>query len=107
MVLNMLTSKIYSFKLATLKCILLYTIWLLFLKENQSKFNILNFECFAVIFQEVITVSIFLAQQITTKTDCFAKLGPVLRSSIKILSIRMKSSSNYKHSKAWHEAAKG
>ena len=31
-----------------------------------------------VIFHEVITVSIFLAQQITTKIDlrCFEKLGP-------------------------------
>ena len=49
-----------------------------FLKENLSKFIISNFKCFAVIFHEVITVSIFLAQQITTKTDlrCFEKLGP-------------------------------
>ena len=38
-----------------------------------------NFECFAVIIHEVMTVSIFLAQQITTKTDlrCLEKLGPV------------------------------
>ena len=43
--------------------------YLAFLEENQSKFNISNFECFAVIYHEVITVSIFLAQQITTKTD--------------------------------------
>ena len=51
-----------------------------FLKENQSKFNISNFVCFAVIFHEVITVSIFLVQQITTKNDlrCFEKLGPVM-----------------------------
>ena len=37
-----------------------------------------DFECFDVIIHEVITVSIFLAQQITTKTDlrCFEKLGP-------------------------------
>ena len=54
--------------------------YLAFLKENQSKFNISNFECFAVIFHEVITISIFLAQQITTKTDlrCFEKMGPEL-----------------------------
>ena len=41
-------------------------------------FNISNFEGLVVIFHEVITISIFLAQQITTKIDlrCFEKLGP-------------------------------
>ena len=54
-----------------------------FSNDNQSKFNVSNFECFAVIFHEVITVSIFLAQQIPTKTDlrCFEKLGPGFRDS--------------------------
>ena len=47
------------------------------LKRTNQKFNISNFECFVVIFHEVITVSIFLARQNTTKTDfrCFEKLG--------------------------------
>ena len=40
---------------------------LCFLEENQFKFNISNFEWLVVIFHEVITVEIFLAQQITTK----------------------------------------
>ena len=46
-----------------------------FLKANQSKFNS----------SKVITVSIFLAQQITTKTDlrCFEKLGLVVQRDIK------------------------
>ena len=45
--------------------------------RNIFKFNLLNFECFAGIVQEIITVSIFLAQQMTTKTDlrCLEKLG--------------------------------
>ena len=49
-----------------------------FLEENQFKFNISNFEWLVVIFHEVKTVSIFLAQQITTKIDlrCFEKPGP-------------------------------
>ena len=53
-----------------------------FLKGNQSKFIISNIECLAVIFDDVITDSIFLAQQIITKTDlrCFEKLGPDLGS---------------------------
>ena len=51
---------------------------LFFLKENQIKFNISNIEWLVVIFHEVITVSIFLAQQITTKIDLryFEKPGP-------------------------------
>ena len=73
----MLKSKIYSSKLATYKVYLIVQCFVC-LKENQPKFNILDFECFAGIFHEIITVSIFLAQQITTKTDirCFKKLGP-------------------------------
>ena len=52
--------------------------YFVFLKENQLKLNISNFECFVVIFYEVITFEIFLAQQSTTKTDLrfFEKLGP-------------------------------
>ena len=87
----MLKSKIYSSKSATFISYLKVDIivqCLVCLKENQPKFNILRFECFAVFFShEIRTVSIFLAQQITTKTDlrCFEKLGPEEHNPIKYL----------------------
>ena len=55
----------------------------MFIKENQSKFNIssfeLSFEVFVIIFYEIISFN-FIAQQITTKTDlsCFEKLWPIV-----------------------------
>ena len=61
----------------------------LWIKKKHKLYKIMKFESSNIVFHEIINVWIFLAQQITTKTDlrCFEKPGPVQRISTSNLGI--------------------